>query len=74
VYSQHKELNEYLEYITFLQNEKLLSDNIEHFELEDTQGISGLKAIRVDVNFSDVEIEEPKLELSKVTTRQLLRK
>lgn len=51
VYSQQKELMEYLEYIEFLQAEKLLGDNVEHLELEDTQGISGLKAVRVDVNF-----------------------
>lgn len=49
VYSQHKELLEYLEYIEFLQGEKLLGDNIEHYDLEDTQGINGLKAVRVDV-------------------------
>ncbi len=49
VYSQHKELEEYLEFIQFLQNEKLLGSNIEQLELEDTQGISGLKALRVDV-------------------------
>ncbi len=52
VYSQQKELNEYLEYIDYLQHEGLLDGNIEHLDLEDTQGISGLKAIRVDVNFS----------------------
>jgi hypothetical protein len=52
VYSQQKELNEYLEYIQFLQHEGLLGDSVEHLELEDTQGISGLKAIRVDVNFN----------------------
>ena len=40
---------EYLEYIEFLQKEGLLGQEIEHLELEDTQGISGLKAIRVDV-------------------------
>jgi hypothetical protein len=51
VFSQQKELNEYLEYIEFLQNEKLLGEKIEHLELEDTQGISGLKAVRVDINF-----------------------
>ncbi|NTS40874.1 hypothetical protein HRG84_08140 [Flavisolibacter sp. BT320] len=51
VYSQHKELMEYLEYIEFLQAENLLGDNLEHFDLEDTQGISGLKAVRVDVLF-----------------------
>jgi hypothetical protein len=49
VYSQQKELNEYLEYIDYLQHEGLLDTNIEHLDLEDTQGISGLKAIRVEV-------------------------
>lgn len=52
VYSQQKELNEYLEYMEFLQKEGLLTDNVEHLELEDTQGISGLKAIRVEVNLN----------------------
>ena len=52
VYSQQKELTEYLEYIEFLQTEKLLTDNVEHLELEDTQGISGLKAIRVEVDLN----------------------
>lgn len=51
VYSQQKELLEYLEYIEFLQGEGLLGDNIEHYDLEDTQGINGLKAVRVDVLF-----------------------
>ncbi|HEU0065475.1 MAG TPA: GAF domain-containing protein, partial [Flavisolibacter sp.] len=72
VYSQHKEEAEYLEYIEFLQNEKLLCENIEYLDLEDTQGISGLKAMRVDVNFSTEETT--KVELSNVTTKQLLQK
>lgn len=50
VFSQQKELTEYLEYIEFLQKEGLLGPGVEHLELEDTQGISGLKAIRVEVN------------------------
>ena len=73
VYSQQKELQEYTEYIEFLQNEKLLTENIEQLELEDTQGISGLKALRVEVNFNNGQ-EPPKVELSKVTSQQLLRK
>lgn len=57
VYSQNRELTEYLEYIEYLQSEGLLGENVEHLDLEDTQGISGLKAIRVDVNFTaDVTI------------------
>jgi hypothetical protein len=73
VYSQQKELQEYTEYIEFLQNEKLLTENIEHLELEDTQGISGLKALRVEVNLNNIN-ENGKVELSKVTSQQLLRK
>lgn len=73
VYSQQKELQEYSEYIEFLQNEKLLTENIEHLELEDTQGISGLKAIRVEISLNNGQ-EPSKIELSKVTTQQLLRK
>jgi len=54
VYSQAKEANEYLEYIEFLQNQKLLKAGVEKFDLEELQGVSGLKALRVDVNFDDV--------------------
>ena len=60
VYSQQKELLEYSEYIEFLQNEGLLGDNIEHYDLEDTQGISGLRAVRVDVAFPPEASNETK--------------
>jgi len=73
VYSQQKELNEYLEYIEFLQHEKLLTDSVEHLELEDLQGISGLKAVRVEVNMTNDNMLS-KVELSKITSTQLLRK
>jgi hypothetical protein len=73
VYSQQKEFNEYMEYITFLQNENLLGGNVEQLELEDTQGISGLKALRVDVNLASTD-GAAKVELSNVTSTQLLTK
>jgi hypothetical protein len=73
VYSQHKELEEYLEFIEYLQNEKLLGFELEHLDLEDTQGISGLKAVRVNVVLpSDNSSQKP--ELSKTTSKQLLTK
>jgi hypothetical protein len=72
VYSQQKELSEYLEYIEFLQNEGLLIGDIEHLELEELQGISGLKALRVQVNLGNES--SSKVELSKVTSQQLLKK
>jgi len=73
VYSQQKELNEYMEYIQFLQHEGLLTDSIEHLELEDTQGINGLKAIRVDVNREAPENGNGKVALSGVTAKELLK-
>jgi hypothetical protein len=73
VYSQHKELVEYLDYIEFLQSQHLLGDNLEHLDLEDTQGISGLKAIRIDVNLSN-DVHGTKVEPAKTIARQVLRK
>jgi hypothetical protein len=47
VYSNEKEEKEYLLYINLLQNENLLADEIETLEVEDLQGVSGLKVLRV---------------------------
>jgi hypothetical protein len=49
VYSQNSEQAEYLKYIKYLQHKKILEPAIEQFEVEDLQGVSGLKAIRVKV-------------------------
>jgi hypothetical protein len=49
VYSNQKEVQEYQQYIEFLQNKKILSPDIEYLELEEMQGIKGLKAMRVAV-------------------------
>jgi hypothetical protein len=49
VYSQPKDAKEYLDFIHFFQNRQLLEENIEHLELEDMQGVHGMKAIRVSV-------------------------
>jgi hypothetical protein len=65
VYSQQKEMTEYLEYIEFLQKEGLLGQNVEQLELEDTQGINGLKALRVDVNLSEPQPEKEEKQKSK---------
>ncbi len=53
VYSNKKEATEYEEYIRFLQNKNLLLPEIEQLELEELQGLSGLKAVRVAVNLAD---------------------
>jgi hypothetical protein len=48
VYSQEKDAEEYIKYINYLQSRNQLG-KIEFLELEDLQGASGLKALRVDV-------------------------
>ncbi|MFN2456821.1 MAG: hypothetical protein ABR502_01355 [Chitinophagaceae bacterium] len=71
VYSQQKEQNEYLEFVEYLQNENLIVGNVEHLELEELQGISGLKALRLQVNLH-TQNEPTNVELSTLTTQQLL--
>lgn len=49
VYSNPKELQEYVEYVEFLQNKGVLALNFELLELEEMQGVKGLKAMRVEI-------------------------
>ncbi|MBK0369207.1 GAF domain-containing protein [Flavobacterium agrisoli] len=49
VYSHSQEESEYLKYIKYLQFKNILEPEIEQFEIEDLQGVSGLKGIRVKV-------------------------
>jgi hypothetical protein len=55
VYSHNAEKNEYLKYIKYLQYKNLLEPNIEQFEVEDLQGVSGLRAFRVKVVNNNLE-------------------
>ena len=52
VYSQNKDAEEYFKYIRFLQSKEYLLDEVENVVLEDLQGITGLRALRVVVNYS----------------------
>lgn len=51
VYSQHQEETEYLGYIKLLQHKGLLSDEVEKLEVEDLQGLMGMKALRVGIAY-----------------------
>jgi hypothetical protein len=51
VYSSTAEIQDYLHHIQYLQSKGLLIDNVEMLDLENVQGISGLKAVRVGVNY-----------------------
>ncbi len=48
VYSQDKDAREYMKYIKYLQSKKFLG-KVEWLELEEMQGVSGLKALRIKV-------------------------
>ncbi|NCD71503.1 GAF domain-containing protein [Mucilaginibacter agri] len=49
VYSKYEEEEEYRKYIELLQAKHVLAAEIEQFEIEDLQAVSGLKALRVKV-------------------------
>jgi hypothetical protein len=71
VYTQSRDAAEYVEYIEFLQNKNLLKPGIERHDLEELQGVVGLKALRVDINFDETPVQK-KVELSSITSQQLL--
>ena len=53
VYTQEQEETEYRKYIRLLQFKGLFDENTEQFEIEDLQGITGLKAMRVGVVYGN---------------------
>ncbi|HLF45670.1 MAG TPA: hypothetical protein VI548_04560, partial [Chitinophagaceae bacterium] len=73
VYGQQKEADEFEEYIEFLQTQKLLKPGLERHDLEELQGVVGLKGLRVDVLYEDEIILNDKPELSSTTDEQLLK-
>jgi hypothetical protein len=52
VYFNSWEAQEYLGYIKQLQQKNLLEQEVEYIEIEELQGVEGLKALRVSVNVS----------------------
>jgi len=53
VYYNTREAEEYEEYIQYLQDKGILNKDLEYLDLEELQGVSGLKALRVGVNYDD---------------------
>jgi hypothetical protein len=58
IYSQHDELLEYQKYIDYLISINYLTNKLENFELEDMQGVFGLKALRVEINLKSVDMKD----------------
>jgi len=54
IYSHADEIQEYKKYVDYMISQGYLTSNIEDLELEDLKGASGLRALRVEVDFSDL--------------------
>lgn len=52
IYSQKEDEMEYLSYLKFLNSKHFVNDDIEIFEIQDLQGVTGLKAIRVSILYN----------------------
>jgi hypothetical protein len=49
IYFNKRDIEDYLPFITYLQETGVLQQDTEELDLEDLQGLSGLKALRVGV-------------------------
>jgi len=55
IYSHNSDEEEYLEYVKYLQTRNYLGDQVELLELEDVQGVIGLRALRVNIIYKKNE-------------------
>lgn len=60
IYTQPHDLDEYLNFVNFLSYQGFIKGEPELFDIEDLQGVIGLKGLRVDVNY-DYEVEDAEL-------------
>lgn len=66
VYSDNRDIQNYKKHIDFLVNKGYIkADSIEDYELEDLQGISGLRALRVELNNDGINIEKEFLKIQE---------
>ena len=56
IYSQEKDAIEYMKYIEYLKAKDLLIGDLENLELEELQGVNGLKALRIAVKIEKSSI------------------
>jgi hypothetical protein len=59
VYFNHRDAEEYIKYIQYMQEQGILLNDLEQLELETLQGVTGLKALRVGVNM-DIKDQKEK--------------
>ncbi|MFT4664345.1 MAG: hypothetical protein ACI8YQ_000229 [Polaribacter sp.] len=58
VYSQDSEVREYLSYLNYLESINYIHPEIEELNLQEMQGVSGMKVLRVSIIFSGDELTE----------------
>ena len=70
IYSHADEITEYKKYIDYLISLGLITPNVENFELEDLTGASGLRALRIEVNFKNDTLlrnkKRPEISVDKI--------
>ncbi len=57
VYSQNSEAAEYRNYIVYLQKLGYLTRDVEELDLEELQGVPGLRALRVTVDLANAHVD-----------------
>lgn len=57
VYFSRRDAEEYIQHIQYLQEQGILLDDLEFLDLEELQGVAGLKALRVGVNLDYMHVE-----------------
>lgn len=57
VYFSRRDAEEYISHIQYLQEQGILLDDLEFLDLEELQGVAGLKALRVGVNLDYMHVE-----------------
>jgi hypothetical protein len=57
IYTQEKEAREYDRYFEFLEARGYILNAIEHLDVEPLQGIHGLKAMRIKVNYDEEKVK-----------------
>jgi hypothetical protein len=60
IYTNKETEREYLRYVSFLQHKGMLGDEVEQLELEDVQGVIGLKAIRINILYHKTQDHKDK--------------
>lgn len=73
VYTHEHDLEEYLKYLELLTKQDYFTGEIEHLDIEDLQGVSGLKALRATINYNkknnnDISFEKL-MQVNKIITR-----